>query len=60
MARTHLIGLLLGTEEDWPAAFEHLLGKVGPIEYGGETHELSPSGSRTSPSTCATGPATGS
>ena len=23
--RTHLIGLLLGTEEDWPAAFEHLL-----------------------------------
>ena len=40
MARTHLIGLLLGTEEDWPAAFEHLLGSVGPIEYGGETHEL--------------------
>ena len=27
MARTHLIGLLLGTEEDWPAAFEHLLGE---------------------------------
>ncbi len=40
MAHTHLIGLLLGTEEDWPTAFEHLLGKVGPISYGGETHEL--------------------
>ena len=38
--RTHTIGLLLGTEEDWPAAFEHLLGTVGPITYGGETHEL--------------------
>ena len=25
------IGLLLGTEEDWPTAFEHLLGRVGPI-----------------------------
>jgi hypothetical protein len=36
----HLIGLLLGTEEDWPAAFEHLLGTVGPLSYGGETHEL--------------------
>ena len=22
---THLIGLLLGTEEDWPAAFETLI-----------------------------------
>ncbi|HUQ22661.1 MAG TPA: hypothetical protein VM049_06555 [Gaiellaceae bacterium] len=39
-AKTHLIGLLLGTEEDWPAAFEHLLGRVGPIDHGGETHEL--------------------
>ena len=37
---SQLIGLLLGTEEDWPTAFEHLLGRVGPIEYGGETHEL--------------------
>ncbi len=39
-SRTHLIGLLLGTEEDWPAAFEHLLARIGPIEHGGETHEL--------------------
>jgi hypothetical protein len=38
--RTHLIGLLLGTEEDWPRAFEHLLAQVGPIEHGGERHEL--------------------
>ena len=38
--RRHLIGLLLGTEEDWPRAFEHLLAQIGPIEHGGETHEL--------------------
>jgi hypothetical protein len=36
----HLIGLLLGTEEDWPAAFEHLLARVGPIRHRGETHVL--------------------
>jgi hypothetical protein len=39
-SRAHLVGLLLGTEEDWPAAFEHLLSRVGPIEHGGQTHEL--------------------
>jgi hypothetical protein len=38
--RTHLIGLLLGTEEDWPRAFEHLLARVGAIEHGGTRHEL--------------------
>ena len=27
----HLIGLLLGTEEDWPRAFETVLGKLGPV-----------------------------
>jgi hypothetical protein len=27
----HLIGLLLGTEEDWPAAFEEILGRLGPV-----------------------------
>jgi hypothetical protein len=37
---SHLIGLLLGTEEDWPTAFEHLVARVGPITYAGETHEL--------------------
>ena len=38
--RKHLIGLLLGTEEDWPRAFEYLLAQIGPIEHRGETHEL--------------------
>jgi hypothetical protein len=27
----HLIGLLLGTEEDWPQAFEEIMRRVGPI-----------------------------
>jgi hypothetical protein len=36
-----LIGLLLATEEDWPTAFESLLGRVGPVEWSGETHEFS-------------------
>jgi hypothetical protein len=30
-ATTHLIGLLLGTEEDWPAAFEEILRRIGPV-----------------------------
>jgi hypothetical protein len=32
----HLIGLLLGTEEDWPAAFEALVERVGKV--AGETY----------------------
>src|SRR3954466_7508259 len=28
----HAIGLLLGTEEDWPAAFETLLERLGTIK----------------------------
>ena len=39
MAERHVIGLLLGTEEDWPAAFEAILSRVGPIRDGG-VHEL--------------------
>jgi hypothetical protein len=36
----HLIGLLLGAEEDWPQAFEALLRRVGPItDADGTTHE---------------------
>jgi hypothetical protein len=27
----HLIGLLLGTEEDWPAAFEEIVRRLGPV-----------------------------
>jgi len=30
----HLIGLLLGTEEDWPAAFEALVSRLGPVAGG--------------------------
>ena len=28
----HLVGLLLGTEEDWPRAFQSFLGLVGPVD----------------------------
>jgi hypothetical protein len=28
----HLIGLLLGTEDDWPTAFEEILHRLGPVE----------------------------
>jgi len=37
----HLIGLLLGAEEDWPRAFEAILRKVGPVKAGGQTHTFS-------------------
>ena len=33
--------MLLGTEEDWPTAFETLLGRVGPIkDASGTTHHV--------------------
>ena len=36
---THLIGLLLGTEDDWPTAFETLVARLGPIKDApGTTH----------------------
>ena len=38
--RHHQIGLLLGAEEDWPRAFETVLGMVGPITVDGVTHTL--------------------
>ena len=31
---THLIGLLLGAEEDWPTAFEEIVRRVGTIRDG--------------------------
>jgi hypothetical protein len=37
---SHLVGLLLGTEEDWPTAFEALVSKLGPLRWQGEQHEL--------------------
>jgi hypothetical protein len=30
-ATRHLIGLLLGTEDDWPAAFEEIVRRLGPV-----------------------------
>src|SRR5207247_3779358 len=33
-------GLLLGTEEDWPTAFETLISRLGPISYRGERHRV--------------------
>lgn len=36
--RSHLIGLLLGAEEDWPQAFEAILGRVGTVDSGGTSH----------------------
>ena len=39
--RTHLIGLLLGTEEDWPRAFETLVERLGPVQdESGATHRI--------------------
>ena len=38
--RTHLIGLLLGAEEDWPRAFEAIVERVGTFSYGNQTHTL--------------------
>jgi hypothetical protein len=37
----HIIGLLLGTEEDWPRAFETLLARLGPVtDTGGTVHRF--------------------
>ena len=49
---THLIGLLLGTEDDWPRAFETLVRKLGAVTGpDGRRHRLTPSGSPSSRST---------
>jgi hypothetical protein len=40
-ATKHLIGLLLGTEEDWPRAFEEILRRLGPVTgAGGARHSF--------------------
>ena len=37
--RRHSLGLLLGTEEDWPSAFEALVRRLDPaLQTGGDTH----------------------
>ncbi len=41
MSTNHLIGLLLGTEEDWPSAFEALMRRIPAVDYEGETHSFS-------------------
>src|SRR5690349_10582302 len=41
MATSHLLGLLLGTEEDWPRAFEELVRRLGPVRTAdGAEHTL--------------------
>ena len=37
---SHLIGLLLGTEDDWPRAFETLVGRLGAIQHRGTPHQI--------------------
>ena len=38
---THLVGLLLGTEEDWPRAFETIVARLGPIsDDAGGRHRI--------------------
>src|ERR671936_2223475 len=36
----HIIGMLLGTEDDWPRAYEALVRRLGPVagENNGDTH----------------------
>jgi len=37
---THLIGLLLGTEDDWPRAFETLVQRLGAVPHEGRDHTV--------------------
>ena len=38
---THLIGLLLGTEEDWSGTFEGIMRRLAPkIDFKGDTHSF--------------------
>ena len=40
-ARTHLVGLLLGTENDWPVALEALVRALGPVtDAHGVSHTM--------------------
>ena len=50
---THLLGLLLGTENDWPAAFESLVRSLGPVRTQPATRtRTTSSASPSSRSTC--------
>ena len=37
---SHLIGLLLGTEDDWPQAFETLTRRLGAVRHHGREHQI--------------------
>lgn len=37
---SHLIGLLLGTEDDWPRAFETLTRRLGAVSHQGINHQI--------------------
>jgi hypothetical protein len=37
---THLIGLLLGTEDDWPTAFQSLVRQLGTVRHAGAEHTI--------------------
>ena len=39
--RSHLVGLLLGTENDWPVALESLMRAMGPVTDSAGTHHTS-------------------
>ena len=39
-AQHHLVGLLLGAEEDWPQAFQAITRSVGAFRYRGTEHVL--------------------
>jgi hypothetical protein len=40
MAKRHLIGLLLATEEDWPTALAAVIRRLGSIRHGGDAHDF--------------------
>jgi len=40
MSSERLIGLLLGTEEDWPSAFEAMVRRLGSVDYEGEHYDF--------------------
>ncbi|MCW2809554.1 MAG: hypothetical protein JWP61_12 [Friedmanniella sp.] len=47
--RNHLVGLLLGAEEDWPTAFEAIAAGLGVFDYQGRSHLLQTERVRISP-----------
>jgi hypothetical protein len=45
----HLVGLLLGAEEDWPQAFEAITRQLGTFRYRGQDHVLDTERTRIAP-----------